>query len=509
LILARGFAYRAVADIPATIADYEAALNLARELHAVPRQVQSITRLVEIYCNIGRATEARPRAEEALQLARGVADRKSEADSLEAVGATYIYISDYAHAKEYYEQALTLYRELGDRAGEAQCLRRLGWVAGDLGDLSLARDYQHAALALYREIGDRNGEVRALNMLAISSLDYADQRAYEEEALDIARAIGSRDGQALMYGNLSAVYNALGLYSTARDYVERGVQIYRELESKSYLANGVMGLADLHLIKGEYDQVEPLLTEARSLAEASDDPKTVGTYWLQLGRLRLAQGQAPAAHAAFEKFDELAHQLKMPAYFTQAWTLMGAASLALGEVAAAQHETSEAVRQLEALGTVVTDIQTQEIWWWRYQALKADKPKGKTKSAQLIDEAWQVLQKAYDAMLANIATLSDEGLRRNYLNKVKLNRDILIEWTRQAIDRTIPIETAVARSGNLQEQFRRLLSIGVRLNEPREVSALLDFIMDQLIELSGAERALLILVDQAGQRSIAASRGYT
>ncbi len=128
---------------------------------------------------------------------------------------------------------------------------------------------------------------------------------------------------------------------------------------------------------------------------------------------------------------------------------------------------------------------------------------------KMSDEAWMALEKAREAMLANIATLSDEGLRRNYLNKVRINRSIVLAWTREAQARGMAVESAPPRLGNLQEQFRRLLAIGVRMNEPREVNALLDFIMEQLVELSGAERTLLVLVDRAGQRSVAASRGYT
>ena len=47
------------------------------------------------------------------------------------------------------------------------------------------------------------------------------------------------------------------------------------------------------------------------------------------------------------------------------------------------------------------------------------------------------------------------------------------------------------------------------MNERREIQALTDFIMDELIELSGAERALLLQVDGSGQRQIGASYGFT
>ena len=372
LLLARNESYWSLGDLPAVIDQSEAALKLARELQDPLREARVLIRQIEAMNSTGRPTEAKPLAKRALKLAREAADRKLEADSLAGLGGAYIYLSDYAHAKTYYEEALALYREVGDKAGQAQCLRRLGWVAQDTGNLSLAKEYQQSSVALYREINDRDGMARALNMLALASIDFAEQRDYEEEALEIFKALGNRTGQALMYGNLGGVYMQLGLYGTARDYMERAAQMNRDLQATSYLANAYLSLGDLNLAHGEYDLVEPWLTEGLQLAEAADDPKSVSLYWLELGRLGLARGEYQKAHAAFEKMDEMAHQLSMPAWTAQALTLMGAASLGLGKIEVARRETSSAIRQLEMLGDVTSDVQPQEVWWWRYQALKTD-----------------------------------------------------------------------------------------------------------------------------------------
>ncbi len=372
LLAGRGQAYRDNGDLAAAAADWEALARLADELDDAARQVQARNLQVETLASMGRAAEAQPLAEQALALARAAGDRKLEADSLEALGASYIFVSDYAHALTYYEEALGLYRELGDRAGQAQCLRRLGWVAAGTGDLERSMELQRAALALYREIGDVYGEGRTLNMLAIASTDYAEQRAYEEEALEIFRLSGRRDGQALMVGNLGIVYQALGLYTTARLYCERAVQMCRDMQASGYLCSNLISLAELAVYLGEYTLADKAQAEAYDMALTIGDQQLFAVHWLVTGRLALARGQARQAHEAFARSAKLTRELNTPAYLVINLALMGAASLAMGEVAAAQDETAQAIAQLEALGSITSDARPEEVWWWRYQALDAE-----------------------------------------------------------------------------------------------------------------------------------------
>ena len=57
-----------------------------------------------------------------------------------------------------------------------------------------------------------------------------------------------------------------------------------------------------------------------------------------------------------------------------------------------------------------------EVWWWHLEALRAN---GKDAAAA------RALAIAYRLMVEPIAKLTDEGLRRNYLNKIAVNRRIV------------------------------------------------------------------------------------
>src|SRR5260370_40936723 len=62
---------------------------------------------------------------------------------------------------------------------------------------------------------------------------------------------------------------------------------------------------------------------------------------------------------------------------------------------------------------------SQEIWWRHAQALSASNKGG---------QAHEALERAYGFLVDRIVHLRDEGLRRNYLNKVPFNREIVAAW---------------------------------------------------------------------------------
>ena len=111
-----------------------------------------------------------------------------------------------------------------------------------------------------------------------------------------------------------------------------------------------------------------------------------------------------------------------------------------------------------------------------------------------------------------IAGLSDEGLRRNYLNKREENREIVLAWIQHARERKLPRkqrEAHLAGKANLGESFERLVDTGLRLNEIKSEAELHEFLVDEVTELSGAERVLLVLEapDGLAHRRLAGAQG--
>ena len=242
---------------------------------------------------------------------------------------------------------------------------------------------------------------------------------------------------------------------------------------------------------GLLDEAEKAFKEGQALPQVVEHWRFGHIYGL--GLLALERDQPVEAIGylktvvSLEDYDALAH----------AHADLGIAYLSMGEPRQARQHSLEAAAIVEA-GIYSLEYPLQNIWWRRYQVLAATGTEG----------AFEALGRAQATMLIVIETLSDEGLRRNYLNKVAINRDITLTWTAEAARRglsTAPFTEHQPAPGNLQDQFRRVVAIGGRLSAQHDPTTLADFIIDEFVELGGAERVLLLLLNEDGDSFPAAS----
>mgnify|MGYP000107445693 CR=1 FL=1 len=510
--------HRVLGQRQAQQADLERMAQIAEALDDMPRRIQVATRRVALANQLGDHAEARQAAEAAVALARQIGDQRLEVESLTALGEACINLGEFEASRACHELALRLSQQQDHRAGVAVSLRRLGDVARRLGHHAEAHDAYEQSLAIYRAIGDRHGECDALNALGIISTDYARARSYHEQSLALAQALGNLANQARSSNNLAIIYWSLGLYSRAREEAELAVSLARRMQERSSLAAYLETMGRIYCDLGEYVQAHRALEEGRAVSIDIGDRWSESLYWMMLGRVALARGRPQEARELIRMACEMQRQLGTVGYLAASQGWLGAAYLALGDWEAADRCTLEAVANLESAGNA-GDYRAQDVWWVRYQVLKA--APARAGEALLDDQAWEVLQQAREAMMAGIATLSDEGLRRNYLNRVEVNRNIITEWARQSASRraaghdSSPEILTVAEAPaplaleleRVEDRLKRVLAISVRMNETREVDQLLEYVMDQVIELSGAERGFLVLLDESGRMEFRVARG--
>ena len=173
--------------------------------------------------------------------------------------------------------------------------------------------------------------------------------------------------------------------------------------------------------------------------------------------------------------------------------LLARAHLDAGEAKASLAASERATGIHRDHGLVeMEDLDRPSLWWRHSQALAAN---AKATAAR------DALAKAYRFLVEPIAGLSDEGLRRNYLNKADTHREIVAAWLADAGKRSARSKQRVAHltgETSLREPFERLVDTGLRLNELRSAAELHEFLIDEATELSGAERVLLVLESSQG-----------
>ncbi len=113
----------------------------------------------------------------------------------------------------------------------------------------------------------------------------------------------------------------------------------------------------------------------------------------------------------------------------------------------------------------------------------------------------KALATGYRVMLDGVASLSDEGLRRSWFNKVQAHRQLIRAWLAEGRRRRLPPARTLAHlhaDTQLREPFERLVDTGVRLNQLHTAAELHEFLVEEATELSGAQRVLLVLPQDDG-----------
>ncbi len=514
---ARESCYGFIGERAAELADLDAMECLAREMGDVTRQIEVVKGKTHLAVLMGNSPQALEMARSALELARDVGQRDLVGSSLSSLGYICFRLGDYVQAQESYEASLKLHRELGDRSNEADALLMLGYIEDQVGKSSDALDSLQESLKIYRELDLAPKVASALYALGITVQDYAEARRYYEQALAIRQEIGDQAGQTYIYNNLAVIYWSLGVYRKALEYQEQAIEIQREMQEIGSLSYSLEGLGRILLDLGEYTRAQQVLEEGRALSSESGDRWIESLYWMMLGRVALARGRHNEAREEIQVACNMQREMGAQGSLATSLAWLGAVYLALENWNAAYRATSEAVALLREAGKA-GDYPSQDVWWQHYQVLRAA-PLDRPDSEALEAEARTTMEQARTAVFDAIATLSDEGLRRGYLNAVKINREIVTEWAlRQSgsssdfcpLDQFIPPEavpTTLTSRDYYDNKLRQVLEISLQMNETHDAEELLNYVMDQVIALSGAERGFLVLIAEDGSMHFEVARG--
>ena len=391
------------------------------------------------------------------------------------------------------EEAVRRFHALGDAAGEGRALWVVAMHRGSQGRVADGNRAAEAALALCRSCGDLYGAGNARNMLVFHEADLALALKQSSLALADFEAAGYVERQAMMTGNMGISYGGLGLHRRARRQYLKTRAIYRSFGSSALETSALTSLIEAEVAMGHIDRARTYLAEMAAAPESHRAPLHAVNLAAAEGRISMLAGDAKASLASFQNVVTIARDVGRVSMEIDGLASIGEAALALKKPRVALAATRRATDLHRAQGLTPLDGMSPAMTWWRHaQALQANKRAAAAREA---------LERAYGFMQQGIAGLSDEGLRRNYLNKSEVHREIVRAWLADARKRRLPKERRAAHlvgETSLREPFERLVDTGLRLNELRSAAELHEFLIDEATELSGAERVLLVLEAPAG-----------
>jgi DNA-binding CsgD family transcriptional regulator len=274
---ARGQMHDTLGAFEAARVDYHSALEAARASADRRAEWQALLDIGFLWASRDY-TAMGEYLERALALARALDDPTMLGQSLNRVGNWHLFVEQPREALRYHHEALKLVEAAGDRRGLADTYDLLG-VTNVMGsDIPAGVAYYQRAVALFRELGDLQGLSSSLSTLSMCggsysfnttvcpALDRATCIHDGEEALQLARQIGWRTGEAGALVYLALGHGPHGEYALALERARAGLAIAREIGHGVWLfgahfALGAIAL-DLLALQPAREQLELALQAA-------------------------------------------------------------------------------------------------------------------------------------------------------------------------------------------------------------------------------------------------------
>ncbi len=472
--------------------DAEAMLALAGDTRAL--KIRALMRQALALMRLGQNKHALGVAEQAMALAESGRDPATVAGGVLCLAEAQLRAASHDAALASAKRAAALFEALGDTAGNGRAHWLIAFAFTRLSRNDASRSAAQQAVALARQAGDAYGLANALNVLSFSCTDIADRLDVLRQAEAAFERAGYVFGRMMVLGNLSLTFAELGLWRHACRLGEQcmalaermGAPLNRTLETGAVL-KWQLDLGDLPRARAGWPAYD-------ALVDSLDEPVTRGDRELFAAELWAAEGDTARALTRLRAF---LRQVRThnPGFELYVQIPLARLLLQRGDAAGALRATRSGIACLRERGFARTGFgQSQDIWWWHHRALAA---LGRD------DEAWTALQQAQALMLVSVCNVPDEGLRRSYLNKLLVNRQLVPTWLAEAARRGVPEAQRLEHlrlPSSLADPFKRLVDSGLRLNQLSSEAALHDFLVDEVTELSGAERVLLVLEGAGGRR---------
>jgi tetratricopeptide (TPR) repeat protein/transcriptional regulator with XRE-family HTH domain len=350
-----------------------------------------------------------------------------------------------------------------------------------------------AAIQAARHLGDRLGQANALNDLGdVRRLtgDYPAAVQAQEQALGIYRDLGDRRGQANALSDLGYVRGATGDYPAAAQALEQALGIYRDLGDRRGQANALSSLGDMRRLTDDYLGAAQAQEQALGIYRDLGNRRGQANALISLGDVRRMTGDYPAAAQAQEQALGIYRDLGDRRGQANALLYLGAGRQLAGDYPAAAQALEQALGIYRDLGDLLGQANAL-LYLGDGRQLAGDYPA----AAQALDQALGIYR-----------DLGDRGGEAEALNKrgtlhrvsgdlaqaegrhqqaLKLARTIASSWDEaHALAGLGRCALAVGQATRAEELLRQALEIFQRIGAAAEVPALLA----ELDALTGHER---------------------
>jgi adenylate cyclase len=416
--------YEAVGDYAKAQARIEQALHIYQEHADTQGQARCLAQLGLIARRQGNYEQAREWYTQALRVLgdQGAVERGPVfVEIVSGLGTAYRQQANFEEARRCYQQALEISRLSGNRQGEAQALNDLGGMAFYQRDLDGAQQYHRAALKIRRAIGDRAREGTSLYNLALALSeggDYAQADDYLKAALTLQQTTGNRWEEVNVRIGLGILHHQLGNFAVAQDYLQQGLKLTQTIGDE---AGEAYILANLGLVARDQQRLAEaaeLFSRGLVLAQAQADPYITSYFLSHLAIVNLQRANPAQAIEQAQAALTMRRENSLENWTTADLATLAAASLALGRVEEARGYAEQTMALLDACGGEGPEAPVRDYMTCLTVFMVIEQP----------EAARRARQAAYHLVMERANKIKDPELRRSYLERVPINRVVLLSY---------------------------------------------------------------------------------
>jgi predicted ATPase len=297
-------------------------------------------------------------------LALNPAPTRLRAQGLLKAGSFAQQRMEFQPAVQMLDEALAIFRRAGDAVGEAETLQAWGWLASNMGEPARARQCFEASLALFRQLNDQRMVATVLSnlvhVLSYSEAPYAQTRAYAEESLALARALGHEHGIALALRQLGINEMRIGNYAAAAAACHEALTIWQRRGSKREAAWTLEMVGEAYWLLGDVARAADIWREALHQLQTMGEEFGVMIVYHHLGQIERVSGNLTLA--ADDYVRSLSYFWKLETFHFVARCLagLGGVALARDKAASAAQLLAAAYRLLETLPPFLAPADQEE-----------------------------------------------------------------------------------------------------------------------------------------------------
>jgi tetratricopeptide (TPR) repeat protein len=417
-------------DVCNMVGDREREFALLQRLQALAELladenlwVDVICRLSTYYWHVGDLAQAEEMGHRALNVARKNGNRPGERAALERISRV-LWTRRDPSSMEYATQALALAQLLGDRPREGRLTELVGHIFADtLYDSRRAALYFNQALEICRETKNPYEEawtLWGLGGLAMLVNDYLTALARYAEAKTLAEEIGATLQVGWDLYHMGDAWYNLGNFEQGLDCYQQAQLIFN---TSQHPRGKIYVLISLGLVLTALDQLNNAVAyfdQAIRQAEERNDARLMLRGYEALAAYHYLLGDEPNLANGIRlsnRIIKLAADTRYPEHELLGYHLRSKGFFKLRNLEEALQSSTTAINRLAYFSYIESrQISVAEIYYTHSQIAAA---------LGQLDTAETYRRRAYEETLRKLDLIGDEQLRRDFLDRIPVNREII------------------------------------------------------------------------------------